>query len=621
MSTQEAEVEGHGRHGYSSPWRGSLAPLLVLLVATAWPATVRADESDAPRARTSRAEAIQGPAIAAREAYLAHEALFTEENFPSAVKCAACHERHYREWSVSGHAYAQISPIFNSMQATLNLLANGTLGDFCIRCHTPQGMAIGEPVFASNLDRSSIAVEGITCVACHRVDRAYGKVSGRFALVPGDIFAPVYGPRDDTELRRVLDSPDEYKRLVTEPGRSGRKIHAEARQFFQITTPGFCGRCHDVRFIDGFRLEDAFSEYKQSPAARRGETCQDCHMGIEPGHASGYETAPAAVIRGVPTTPAKHTNHMLSGPDYSVVHPGIFPQNPEAMELATPLEWESFDHAAGWGTDEFEDDVDEDAVFPERWEWPDDRYEAREIIDTQLALLSESRDRANAMLRRGYRLGEVRVKRADAGGVEFHVELASGTDGHNVPTGFASERMVFLQVTVTDAAGVVVFRSGDLDPNGDVRDLHSSYVHDGKLPLDRSLVNLQSPFVTRNLRGGEQEQIIPTNLSIDPLPFSRPATTPSLLLGGTPAARIHKQNIAPGGRRWGRYKIDADALTGSDSYRINVKLIAGMLPVNLVNAVSGVGFDYGLSPRKIADRVVAGHKVLWERDVDLEIER
>ena len=35
---------------------------------------------------------------------------------------------------------------------------------------------------------------------------------------------------------------------------------------------------------NGFRLEDAFSEFKSSPAARcKHQTCQDCHMGIVPG--------------------------------------------------------------------------------------------------------------------------------------------------------------------------------------------------------------------------------------------------------------------------------------------------------------------------------------------------
>ena len=44
-----------------------------------------------------------------------HEALFAEDRFPSATTCAPCHAEIYREWSVSSHAYAQLSPVFNAM--------------------------------------------------------------------------------------------------------------------------------------------------------------------------------------------------------------------------------------------------------------------------------------------------------------------------------------------------------------------------------------------------------------------------------------------------------------------------------------------------------------------------
>jgi cytochrome c553 len=38
-------------------------------------------------------------------------------DYPSATKCGECHPTQYAQWSVSQHAYAQMSPIFNAMQA------------------------------------------------------------------------------------------------------------------------------------------------------------------------------------------------------------------------------------------------------------------------------------------------------------------------------------------------------------------------------------------------------------------------------------------------------------------------------------------------------------------------
>ena len=547
----------------------------------------------------------------------AHAALFEANPYPSATTCKTCHPVQYEEWSVSPHAYAQLSPVFNSMHATLIKLTNGSQGDFCIRCHTPVGMNLGEPVIMSNLDRHPTSREGVTCVVCHRREQPYGKISGRLGLVEGDIFESVFGPKGNEELRRVIES-GEYA-INTERGHSGRAIHNRAQKLDQMSTSGFCGSCHDVNTVNGFRLEEAFSEYKSSPAARKGVSCQDCHMGREPGVPTGYAEGPAAIVGGEPTRPRRHANHMLVGPDYSIVHPGLFPHNPTAHKLASMREWLSFDHKAGWGTDVFEDYLPDGFVFPERWSSISDRYEARSILNENLVLLERSAVQRMKLLRAGYQLGRIIVDRADKNEIQFRVEVKNGTEGHNVPTGFDAERIVFLRVTVSDLDGNVVFKSGDLDPNGDLRDSHSIYVHNGELPVDKHLFSLQSKFLLNMVRGGEREQVLPINYSQDPLPFERPSTSSSLLLGRPQGARKHRRTIRPLDSTWAKYRVTAAQLAGTEGpYKANIKLTAGMVPVNLVYAIKDVGFDYGMSARQVADAVVGGHQILWERDVVLQ---
>jgi hypothetical protein len=559
----------------------------------------------------------------------AHAEVFLADRFPPATACATCHPKHYREWSVSQHAYAQMSPVFNAMHGTILKLTNGTNGDFCIRCHTPVGMNLGEPEFMSNIDRHPTSREGVTCIVCHRVNRAYGKVSGRLAIVEGDILTEVYGPTGNAELARVLDDPDTYRVVTTnEPG---RKIHTEAVEFFQINKPGFCGTCHDVTLVNGFRLEEAFSAYKQSPAARAGVTCQDCHMATEPGVASEYERGPAALVGGVPTTERKLTNHYFAGPDYPIIHPGIFPHNaraireesekddPTAEGMATIRDWLEFDVEAGWGTDAFEDAVPDDFVFPPRWDSIDDRYDARQIIDENLELLAWGHEQRLAILRVGYRLDEIETLRADETGIRFRARVRNGTDGHDVPTGFDAERLVFLQVTVTDRDGTVVMQSGDLDPNGDVRDLHSLYVHNGELPLDKQLFSLQSKFVTRLIRGGEREQVLAVNYSVDPLPFLRPEPRPTIVFGRPAGARKQRHTIPPLASRWANYRVDGKDLTGKGPYTANVRLIAAMIPINLLSEIMLVGFDYNMTPRELADGIRDGHMILWEKNVTFDV--
>jgi hypothetical protein len=552
-------------------------------------------------------------------AYEQHVKLFTSDRYPSSTVCATCHPKQYKEWSVSQHAYAQLSPVYMSMQTTINALTSATDGDFCIRCHNQVGMNLGESVYGTNLDRHATSREGITCVVCHRVDQSYGKASGRLALVKGDLFSPVFGPTGNQELERVLSRPDEY-RVVTKRGAAGRGIHTEVKRFFALTKPSFCGMCHDVTLLDGFRLEEAFAEYKRSPAARNGVTCQDCHMGRVQGEDAGYEEGPAAIVGGVPTQPRQLTNHFFAGPDYSIVHPGIFPHNVRSSEFKTLREWLQFDYKAGWGTDEFESNVSDEYEFPEAWLSIDDRFDARDIIEEQLARLAFAKEKRLEVLRNGFAIGRITVDRADPDGIEMKVEVRNATDGHGVPTGFDAERLVYLEVKVTDRDGQLVYVSGDRDPNGDVRDSHSLYVHNGELPLDEDLFSLQTKFVMRLARGGEREQVLPVNQSLSALPFVRPERRATSLYGRPLSARKHKRTIEPRGSRVAQYRINSDKLMGRGPYDVTVKLISQMVPVNLIAAIQGVGFDYGMSPKEIADAIVDGAVVVWARQLRIDTE-
>lgn len=363
-------------------------------------------------------------------------------------------------------------------------------------------------------------------------------------------------------------------------------------------------------------------------------------MGKEPGRilaprddpeflTKNYEFGPAAKVGSIETEPRKLTNHMFVGPDYSVLPPALFPFNVRAIKeesekddlaargFATIREWLLFDDEAGWGTDDFEDTVSGDYEFPERWEAIDDRYDAREIIEENEALLEMIAGERLKLLRNGYHLGDVVVERADEKKIRFKVEVKSGTNGHNVPTGFDAERLVWLFIQVRAADGTIVMQSGDLDPNGDLRDLHSLYVHNNELPLDRDLFTLQGRFLTRNLRGGEREQVLAVNYSPSPLPFLRPERRSAVLLGRPGGARKHKKGIEPGGRRWASYTVGREQMTAAGPYTAIIQLKAAMVPVNLINEIRDVGFDYNLSARDVAESLVSGHQIIWEREVPL----
>ncbi len=172
------------RHGELRCVKNGAWPLAVLLAAIAVQPLLSAGTERSPSVnslsnRTDGREAMAEPVPPAQplsDPELAHARLFLGNCFPSAKACGECHPKHYREWSISQHAYAQMSPVFNAMNGRLLQLSNGTLGDFCIRCHSPVGMALNEPIFMSNIDRHPVSREGITYIACFCVNQTFGEV-------------------------------------------------------------------------------------------------------------------------------------------------------------------------------------------------------------------------------------------------------------------------------------------------------------------------------------------------------------------------------------------------------------------------------------------------------------
>ena len=543
--------------------------------------------------------------------------------FPSSATCGTCHPTQFREWSVSPHAYSGVSPVANAMQGTVIKRTNGTNGDFCMRCHNSEGMALSEQVFLPMEEHSQIAREGTNCVTCHRINHVEGKINNRTAIEENDLYGPVYGPEGGEELKRVQG--DNAFNVATPTDKERRfPIHLEARKFFALTQPGFCGSCHDITAIPGLRLEEALSEYKHSPASGEGITCQDCHMGKVAGvynTADNYDFGPAAVVNGKPTTPRRLSNHMISGPDHSIVHPGIFPHNGRAAKMATIKEWLTFDYKAGWGSDAYEDTVSKTTTFPKRWDSYDDRLEGHEVIQGQIRLLNEYMHRRLEVLRNGLEISKIVTEKADDDGIRFKVQVHNPTNGHSVPTGFGADRSVYLQVTVSDYTGAIVFQSGDLDPNGDLRGGHSAYVESRALPKDKYLFNLQSEFMIQNVRGGERSTVLTTNYSVSPLPFVRPLTSSSILVGRPPDVRVRKKNIPPLRSLSPEYEVKKSALTGKGPYKATVRLFVGMVPVSLIRTISRVGFDYGMSPRAVADGVVSRNALLWEYEAAIDTQK
>ncbi len=518
-----------------------------------------------------------------------HAELLAEHAYPSAQTCAKCHPKHFEEWRTSAHAYAVLSPMYQRFEQTMIELTEGTVGTFCARCHGPVAIQMEYPRAASALDAPAIVREGITCIACHRVNEAYGRTNGQRRIEPGDIYEPVYGGGDGQGLARAISQREQLKlKLTPEDKSSGQPIHREARYFEPITRSDFCASCHQVAVHPGIWLEVVHAQYRSGPAAAKGISCQDCHMGAVPGKPEGYEQCQIAELGGKPWGDVrKHANHTFWGPGYSIAHPGVFPIHEKAARW-TPREWLAFDYYSDWGKDDFERNVPAGMSFPAPWDNTDDRRDARKIIEANQASLDRKRGSSIDVMESALAIEGPFFKNPPtaASDLQFTYRVRNISEGHNLPTGsLGAQPQVWLNVALIGPDGRSVWESGYLDSNGDLADLQSQDVALGKLPRDAQLFNLQTKFLLNSFRGTDREVALPLNFNLDQLVFLRPGAVPVTVLNHPPSIRMEAHSIPPLGYRDANYRIPAIYLQQPGTYRLSVRMRSRPEPSYLMRQV------------------------------------
>lgn len=515
-----------------------------------------------------------------------HAEAFANDCYPSAATCAKCHQKIYDEWRVSSHAYATISPMFQKFEQKINVLASGTIGTFCVRCHAPVATQMNFPRYGSYADAPQIIREGITCVACHRVKEMYGRTNGERRIEPGDATQPVYGSFDGSGVARAIADKDNLKiKLDPKDKKPGQVIHHTAIQFEQISHSSFCTSCHQVSVYPGIALEVVWAQYRASPACKKGVSCQDCHMGLVPGKALGYPVGAAAEVNGKTVdNNRKHSSHLFYGPGQSIAHPGLFPHNEKARRWNLD-QWLQFDWRAGWGTPEFEKAVSNKLIqvsFPEAWKTLDERKDARKVLDENAKLLEVKRASSSAVMSAAAHVDgpffdePPRVGQA----LPFHYVVNNNSDGHNLPTGsLGAQPQLWLNVVLTGPDGRWLWESGQLDCNGDLCDLNSEMVTSGRIRADHQLFNLQTKFLITGVKGTDRELCLPINIDTDQLPFIRPGAQPITVLNHPPTIRMEAHSIPPLGSRKAKYRVPPELIQQPGSYRLSVRMRSRMEPL------------------------------------------
>jgi nitrate/TMAO reductase-like tetraheme cytochrome c subunit len=510
--------------------------------------------------------------------------------YPTAAECGQCHKQIYEEWSSSNHSYASISPMFHAFEQKFTELTKGTVGTFCVRCHQQVGTQLGEDRATPLWARSQISREGISCITCHRVKEAYGKVNGERRVEPGKIYDPIYGSGEKSVIDDVIAQKDKYLVRTSKDGR-GMDIHNGMMTNPQLSKSEFCVSCHQVAVNLGIKLEIVWDQYRDSPAKKAGVSCQDCHMGKVAGKPEGYDVAPSAIVGGKEINPGrKHANHSFVGPGYAIAHPGIFPHNPKAQAF-TIKKWLEFDWRAGWGTAEFEDKVADGKVkvkFPEGWTEALDREDARKIIDENMVKLDKRDGLRKQVMENSskvdgpYISGQPRVGKA----LGFSYKITNTNTGHNLPSGsLGAQPQLWVNVALVDPDGKNIWESGYIDGNGDMADLHSLDVAAGKVKTDQQLVHFQTKFVTANIKGTDREMYLPVNFDIDQLPQLRPPGVPTTVLNHAPFVRMENHSLTPLGEKTAEYEVPGNLITKPGKYRLAFRMRSRAEPIYFMRFV------------------------------------
>lgn len=520
-----------------------------------------------------------------------HEGLWVDGVYPSAEACRKCHPSQYDEWRSSGHAYSAVSPMFHKFEHAMAEYTEGTVGAFCVRCHSPVGTQLDMPRHANLLEAPPVVREGVTCIACHRIREHYGRSHGARRIEPGDIHAPVGRSGDGVALYEALANAKSLKlKPIAGDLSPGQNIHNGSYFFEPLKNSEVCVSCHQVAVHPGIWLEVVHAQYRAGPAAAKGVSCQDCHMGAVPGKSDGYGFGYCAEINGKPYgKPRRKSNHSFWGPGYSIAHPGIFPHSPKNKTFS-PTQWMSFDWRAGWGTDAFESQAGSlpPGTFPPGWENADDRRDARKIVNENLATVHEKRGKAIATMEAGLKIDPVQFFDAPRIGRPMRIgyRVTNQSEGHNLPTGsLGAQPQLWLNTVLIDPLGNRVWESGYLDSNGDLADMHSVDVAKGRVKRDKYLFNLQTKFLINNIRGTDREVALPLNFSIDQLGFLRPGAVPQSVLNHPPFIRMEAHSIPPLDHRIAKYTIPANAFRHRGAYRLSVRMRSRTEPMYFMRQI------------------------------------
>ncbi len=330
---------------------------------------------------------------------------------------AGCHEQIVEEWQPSAHRYAAMDTVFQGIQGVMAKQNGPESTRYCGGCHDPISLFSGtKNIFVENLTGLHGYQEGVSCLACHAIRETDVKGNANYTVTQPREYLWQWATNGVALVARdflIRSYPDEHNKL--------------AKRAFK--KPEYCAACHkqfidaEVNRVGWVQLQNQYDNWASSHWNHKGDAtktveCRECHMPLVD---SRDPAAGDALDYNRQRGDKKHRSHRFIAANTIM---------PVALKAQLP----------GW-----------EKQFQLTEQWLQGRFEVPEIKDKWAAgpIVTVAVNAPETV--------------APGENIPLRVVMSSSKVGHDFPTGPLDIIQSWLDVTVTDDAGRMVFSSGKRD--------------------------------------------------------------------------------------------------------------------------------------------------------------
>ncbi|MCP4759815.1 MAG: hypothetical protein GY894_07440 [Planctomycetes bacterium] len=197
---------------------------------------------------------------------------------------SGCHQEIYKEWLPSAHRYSSLDMMFQDVQELMVAETSAEATRYCGGCHDPISLFAGAKNAHTAVVGNPIGIdEGTSCLVCHSIVQTDVQGNGDYTIRPPERY--LYELHEDDPVAKFTSD----FLIRTYPN---HHITEYSRPLYK--TPEFCAACHkqyldvevntDIGKVQGQNQYDSWLNsrwyHEDSPDTTIG--CRECHMPLQP---------------------------------------------------------------------------------------------------------------------------------------------------------------------------------------------------------------------------------------------------------------------------------------------------------------------------------------------------